>query len=275
MEAKIFILDDIGDEVQAFSLSLQSRGLSERTIYEYTNDLYNFLKEYPEAKEEDLEKWISQLSQDGLKLSSLQRKFASIKAWARWRKRGDILAIEWVWGREEKLPVFLTEDEVRRQKRAAEEMIDPRYPAIITLMARGGLRLSEVSSLLAKDVNIKEGIITIRSGKGRKDRVIPIPRGSKKHLQVMLKFLKSDDVLFPWSNRTTSRLVKKLSKEAKIDKDISPHTLRHTAATRLLKKDVSIRAVQKILGHKSLTTTQRYTHLTIEDLILQMEKSGL
>jgi len=154
-------------------------------------------------------------------------------------------------------------------------MIDPRYPAIITLMARGGLRLSEVASLLAKDVNIKEGIITIRSGKGRKDRVIPIPRGSKKHLQVMLKFLKSDDVLFPWSKRTTNRLVKKLSKEAGIDKNISPHTLRHTAATRLLKKDVSIRAVQKILGHKSLTTTQRYTHLTIEDLKEEMEKSGL
>jgi len=80
-------------------------------------------------------------------LSNLQRKFASIKAWARWRKRGDILAIEWVWGREEKLPVFLTEDEVRRQKRAAEEIIDPRYPGIITLVARGGLKLSEVTSL--------------------------------------------------------------------------------------------------------------------------------
>jgi len=269
------ILGDINEEVQAFREHLRSRGLSPRTIYEYTHDLHGFLSEYPSAKAEDLEKWLQTLSKDGLKLSSLQRKFASIRAWARWRRRGDILTIEWIWGREEKLPNFLGEDEVRRLERAAEEMIDPRYPAMITLMARGGLRLSEVASLRAKDVNMKEGIITIRSGKGRKDRVIPIPRGSRRHLQVILRFLKSDDHLFPWSTRTINRVVKRLAKKAGIDKNVSPHTLRHTAATRMLKKGVNIRAVQKILGHKSLTTTQRYTHLTIDDLKEEMERAGL
>jgi len=269
------MLDDINGEIQAFREYLQSRGLSPRTIYEYTHDLHGFLSEYPEAKPEDLEKWLQTLSKSGLKLSSLQRKFASIRAWARWRKRGDILAIEWTWGREDKLPSFLSEDEVKRLERAAEGMIDPRYPAMITLMARGGLRLSEVASLRVRDIDLREGIITIRSGKGRKDRVIPIPRGSKRHLQVILRFLKSDDPLFPWSTRTINRVVKRLAEKAGIGKNISPHTLRHTAATRMLKKGVNIRAVQKILGHKSLTTTQGYIHLTIDDLKEEIKRSGL
>jgi len=263
------------EEIKAFEEHLKSRDLSGRTIYEYTHDLHQLLSKYSNPSPQDFEKWIGELAKDGLKLSSLQRKFASIRAWARWRKRGDILAIEWVWGREDKLPNFLSEDEVKRLERAAEEMIDPRYPAMITLMARGGLRLSEVASLRAKDIDLREGIITIRSGKGRKDRVIPIPRGSKRHLQVILRFLKSDDPLFPWSTRTINRVVKRLAEKARIGKNISPHTLRHTAATRMLKKGVNIRAVQKILGHKSLTTTQRYTHLTIDDLKEEIERSGL
>jgi len=265
----------VDEEIRAFEEHLRSRGLSERTIYEYTHDLHQFLSKYPDPSPEDLESWIGELAGNGLKLSSLQRKFASVRAWARWRKRGDLLSIEWRWGREEKLPVFLTEEEVRRMERAAEEMIDPRYPALITLMSRGGLRLSEVARLKARDVDLKGGVITVRSGKGRKDRAIPIPKGSKRHLQVILRFLKGEDPIFPWSRRTINRIVKRIAEKAGIEKRVTPHTLRHTAATRMLKRGMNIRAVQKVLGHKSLTTTQRYTHLTIEDLKEEMERAGL
>ena len=265
----------IDEEIKAFEEHLRSRGLSERTIYEYTHDLHQFLSRHPDPSPEDLESWIGELAGNGLKLSSLQRKFASVRAWARWRKRGDLLSIEWRWGREEKLPTFLTEEEIRRMERAAEEMIDPRYPALITLMSRGGLRLSEVARLKAKDVDLKGGVITIRSGKGRKDRAIPIPKGSKRHLQVILRFLKGDDPIFPWSTRTINRIIKRIARKAGIDKRVTPHTLRHTAATRMLKRGMNIRAVQKVLGHKSLTTTQRYTHLTIDDLKEEMERAGL
>jgi len=74
---------DVMVEVNSFREYLQSRGLSPRTIYEYTHDLHGFLSQYPEAKSEDLERWLQALSKSGLKLSSLQRKFASIRAWAR------------------------------------------------------------------------------------------------------------------------------------------------------------------------------------------------
>jgi len=269
------VLDNPKAEVKAFEEYLRSRGLSPRTIHEYTYDLRDFFSKYPEAKPEDLEKWLQLLSQNGLKLSSLQRKLASVRAWARWRRRMDILSMEWSWGREEKLPTFLSESEVEKLEKTAEEMEDPRYPAMIMLMSRSGLRVSEVAGLRAQEVDLKEGIMTIRLGKGRKDRVIPIPKGAVRYLQLVMKSRRSNEFLFPWSTRTINRVVKRLSMKAGIRKKVTPHTLRHTAATRMLKRGMNIRAVQKILGHKSLMTTQRYIHLTIEDLKEEMEKCGL
>ncbi|MDD2710731.1 MAG: tyrosine-type recombinase/integrase [Verrucomicrobiae bacterium] len=142
-----------------------------------------------------------------------------------------------------------------------------------------GIRQSELINLSVGDVRLEEGLLFIREGKGRRDRVVPLGGMACKYLETYLKGVRPEllkgratDRLFisyrgkPMDRNSVGKLVRKYAKLAKVSKPVSCHVWRHTCATHLLKNNANLRHVQEILGHRSLATTERYLHLTIADL---------
>jgi site-specific recombinase XerD len=178
---------------------------------------------------------------------------------------------------------FLEPDELARILRMPEEqsegLVALRDRAILELLFSTGCRVSELASLKIDQVNLKRDEFTVR-GKGDKLRVVFLSEGAKKSVATYLSarrdpspylFVSHDrakagreaSALTP---RSIQRLVERYAKAAGITKKITPHTLRHTFATDLLMSGADIRAVQSLLGHASITTTQVYTHVTNKTL---------
>lgn len=135
----------------------------------------------------------------------------------------------------------------------------------------GGFRVSELCKLDAADLDLAERTATVLHGKGDKDRVVPL---SEKLVPELAAWLgnRTTGYLFPGpggrrlSPRTFQLRIKKLAAAAGIARRIHPHVLRHTCATMLLRKGANIRQVQTILGHESISTTERYTHVEVSEL---------
>jgi site-specific recombinase XerD len=177
----------------------------------------------------------------------------------------------------------LSEDEASRLLQAARR---PRDRALLALLLGAGLRASEAVRLTVGDLLVDADgdlLVHVKAGKGRKDRIVPLPRGVAWEMQRYIALQgweigdvrDADRVLFPSRegvNRpmTTARLrqiVDELLDAASIHKAISPHALRHTYAITLLRRGAHLPAVQKLLGHASLATTQRYIdHLELKEL---------
>jgi site-specific recombinase XerD len=177
---------------------------------------------------------------------------------------------------------FLEEDELRRIINATKDangIIAKRDRAILEMLFSTGLRVSELSELKVKDVNLKRVEFTVK-GKGSKHRVVFMSDTTitavKNYLDARSDvspylFVSHDrakhrrDIL-PLSPRSVQRIVERYATSAGITKRITPHTLRHTFATDLLRNGADIRSVQMMLGHESITTTQIYTHVTNKEL---------
>jgi len=177
---------------------------------------------------------------------------------------------------------FLEEDELRRMLNATKDtggLIGRRDKAILEMLFSTGLRVSELTELLIKEVNIKRGEFSVR-GKGSKQRVVFLSDDARDAIKDYLDVRKDTSLyLFvshdrakhrrepsPLSPRSVQRAVERYATAAGITKKITPHTLRHTFATDLLRNGADIRSVQAMLGHESITTTQIYTHVTDKQL---------
>jgi integrase/recombinase XerD len=175
--------------------------------------------------------------------------------------------------RRKSLPKFLTEAEAHRLLMACEH--DPRDHAIITIMAYTGLRVSEVCHLDCEDINLGERTLNVVSGKGDKDRMVVFAQPTAMALRRWLEARQEvgSDALFVnnrggrISPRSVQRIVKRYASEAGIRKVVTPHVLRHTMATTLLRHGADIRIIQQLLGHSSIATTQIYTH--VDDAMLR------
>ncbi len=164
---------------------------------------------------------------------------------------------------ESKLPVVLSMDEVQRFFDALGSL---KYRAILMAAYATGLRVSEVVALRTKDIDSDRMLMRIDQGKGRKDRYVPL---SPRLLEVFREYWKAarpKDFLFPSSSKTghlTRNSVwaacKRAMRKAGLKKEVSPHTMRHSAATHLFENGTDIRTIQVLLGHRSLRTTARYT----------------
>lgn len=168
-------------------------------------------------------------------------------------------------------PVFMTEKEARKLIGATVgERHELRDRLIITLFLTTGMRLSELANLDVDDVT--PNAITIRQGKGNKTRTVNISKGIYGLIQDYLsdREHESDNALFVsqkdnrLNERTIQFTIEKYIKKAKLNKELSVHKLRHTAATLMLKNKVDLNTVREILGHSSLTTTQIYAHILDE-----------
>ncbi len=155
-----------------------------------------------------------------------------------------------------------------------------RDRTILEVLYGTGIRKAELLNLNVQDVDLEEGILYVRRGKGQKDRVVPLTQLACKFLETYIKSIRLDLLRGEQSKalfvsrrlgynlgiNALGDIVERYTKEAGVEKKVTPHLWRHTCATHLLKNNANLRHVQEMLGHKSLSTTERYLRLTIADL---------
>jgi len=178
-----------------------------------------------------------------------------------------------------KIPEILEADE----QAALLRQPNPRYPTgernrlVLRLMMDTGLRLAEACALRWRDIDLTTGKLMVRQGKGAKDRTLWVSESDLKILRSWRERQARDvagspDHVFttiagsPISGRYVQQMVKRYAAKAGIEKNVHPHTLRHTFATDLYRETTNIRLTQKALGHANLSTTQIYTHVVDEEL---------
>jgi integrase/recombinase XerD len=169
-----------------------------------------------------------------------------------------------------KLPKYLRVDEVS-QLLNAPERVNMRDRLILRMLYKCGLRVSELCNLQIEDIHFHDGLILIKNGKGNKDRLIPIDNQTLDLVDIYKGSADSGHLILSMrgdrmSTRQVERLVDKYAKEAGLKKHVHPHMLRHSFAVHCLKSGMNLRTVQKMLGHSSLTTTQIYLDLTMDDV---------
>jgi len=178
---------------------------------------------------------------------------------------------------EKRLPKFLTEEEINRLLDIdMKKPIDYRNKAMLELLYATGMRISELLDLKLSNINFEEDAVKVM-GKGSKERFIPIGEITKKYLLIyineyrglILKTKVSDYLFVNYNGSRMSRqgffkILKKLCEDAQIEKEISPHILRHSFATHLLNNGADLRVIQELLGHENISTTEIYSHVSNE-----------
>jgi integrase/recombinase XerD len=271
------------------------RGMSENTMDAYLHDvdlLFRFLTEngrkanFDKIQLEDLQKFIVFINDMELGPNSQARVISGIKSFF------NFLAVERMIIKDptellespqlgKKLPEYLTIDEIDSLIAHIDLSTETgeRNMAIIETLYGCGLRVSELINLKISDLHFREGIVLV-TGKGNKQRLVPLGFMAKKQLEIYLDNSrrvivakkKADNLLFlnrrgdKLSRQMIFLLIKSLVEKAGIRKNVSPHTFRHSYATHLVQNGAHLRAVQELLGHVSITTTEIYTHLNVNDL---------
>jgi site-specific recombinase XerD len=163
------------------------------------------------------------------------------------------------------LPVVMNDEEVRRLLAAASSLRDR---ALLEVAYATGMRLGEVIHLLLTDIDSHRMVIRVEQGKGRKDRYVMLSASLLETLRAYWRLEKPRTILFPGKGgkeplhpTSAQKAFRRARERARIEKPISFHTLRHTFATHLLEGGANVRTIQSLLGHRSLESTQRYTHL--------------
>ena len=274
---------------------------SSHTLRAYSQDIkgfFLFLEEKKSSKIElgSLRTYLAFLLEKGLSRPTLLRKVSSLRSFFKFLKRERIVSVNPVSylsppKREKHLPHFLTFSETLKLINLPDNTpLGLRNRAILETLYSTGMRASELLSLNIRDIDFISGILKIR-GKGKKERLLPIGETALKAIQGYLNYpivkchsegvspknldnlkpcCQDNEALFlnRYGKRMSLRsLERMLVKYRKIlVEQITPHTLRHTFATHLLERGADLRSVQELLGHKSLSTTQIYTHLTTKRL---------
>ncbi len=226
--------------------------------------------------------WLAQLRTSGLSRATTARKVAALRSFFRdLCVKGEVESNPAVVVRtprlERKLPKTLTRTEVEQLLGAEEEgsLLALRNEAMLEVLYSGGLRAAELLGLREDDVDLGQGVARVL-GKGRKERLCPLGRPARKALRAYLAKKRSDGIAEPrlfvnrfgrgLSDRSLRRIFGRMTTRRGLAGKATPHTLRHSFATHLLDGGADLRSVQELLGHASLSTTQIYTHVSIERL---------
>jgi integrase/recombinase XerC len=229
-----------------------------------------------------LRAYLAWLHEQGYAKATVARRVAAVRSWCRFLCRQGVLSANPADGlrgprQDKKLPHFLGEDVMARLLEAppADTPLGLRDRAILETLYSAGLRVSELTGLDLGDVDLDSGLATVR-GKGKRERLALL---GPQALAALGRWLAAREALARakaavfvnkngtrLSSRSVGRLLQKYLALAGIDPRTSPHTLRHSFATHLLDRGADIRSVQELLGHRSLATTQIYTHVTTSRL---------
>jgi len=279
------------DEIQDFLHFLTvEKGLAKNTIISYKRDLQQysyFLREIDVHNVKDISRthiirYLSKMKNDGKSSKTMARNVASIRSFHQFLLREKLteedptLHIE-TPQMEKKLPKVLNLPEVEALLNAPNMSNEFGYrdKAMLEILYATGMRVSELIELNISDAHLTMGFIRC-IGKGNKERIIPIGSKAIEALELYLQYgrpklvkpkHRSDALFLNHLGKRLTRqgfwkILKKLSKDAGIKKEFSPHTLRHSFATHLLENGADLRAVQEMLGHADISTTQIYTHVT-------------
>jgi tyrosine recombinase XerC len=272
------------------------RNVSEHTVRSYLSDLKQFEKflkgESPSANFSrlDIRRFLVHLQKKGCASKTIARKIAVIRSFLKFLVEEGYLSSNPAEGlpvprQEKKLPKFLDEKEMVKLLEAPDEknVLGIRDRAILETLYSTGMRVGELVNLKSSSVDFIGGVVRV-SGKGRKERIVPI---GEKALSALSRYLEERGQLLSnprkdikqngtalfldkWggrlSARSVCRLVNKYVRIIGAKMGVSPHAIRHSFATHLLNAGADLRAVQELLGHANLSTTQIYTHVTTERL---------
>ncbi|MBO7672466.1 tyrosine recombinase [bacterium] len=254
------------------------RGLAKNTIEAYERDIcafFDYFNNSEDISRSGLNSYIYYLKENKYAPSSISRKIAAIKGFYKWACANDLIKTnpsEFVEQLKlpKRLPKVLTIDEINK---LFENELTPDERLILELLYGCGLRVSELVELNINDINVNAKFLRC-IGKGSKERIIPINKNTIKALKdyephrsliieqylIVTNKLMMHDSGRLYTRQDVWRFIKKMGK--KINKIISPHTLRHSFATHLLENGADLRVVQELLGHSDVSTTQLYTHIS-------------
>lgn len=290
------VIDDFLDHCRI------SKRLSSNTLRAYETDLTDFLSHMGKeilvtAIDRDRLRHYARTLFDakGLKESTVKRRMAALKVMFRWLERDEVIALSPFHRLElsirlpRRLPRALSVDEMRRLLNAAERDLTYGHDelvmhfSIICLFVTG-LRVGELAGVGLSEVDSREASILVR-GKGNRERRVFLT--GQDAIQALNTYLVARETVTTASDRllvsatgddVTPQFIRRklatLGKRARIERRVTPHMLRHTAATQLIEAGVDIRFVQKLLGHASIATTQIYTQVSDSSLRDTMERAG-
>jgi len=276
------------------------KNVSPHTERNYLSDLEQFFeflgdREFSAVDHQVLRQFMAHLLKRGMSKTSLARKLSTLRAYYKYLNRQGVIEanparLVATPRREKRLPSVLTADDAARLmeapgSRASEDSGERDSPArdraVLETLYSTGIRASELVGMNREDIDRHERLVRIR-GKGRRERIVPIGQ-------------KALDAIDAWSSarangtspaavftgpsgkrltvRTVQRILAKYRKDLGLMQKASPHTLRHSFATHLLESGADLRSIQELLGHASLSTTQRYTQVNLDALMDVYDKA--
>ncbi|MDY5995806.1 MAG: site-specific tyrosine recombinase [Bacilli bacterium] len=277
---------DILEKYQIYLLTVKQKE-EETTVSSYIEDIYKYL-EYMENNKiktalnieyQDITNYLKYLDNNNYETSSIIRKIVSIKLFHKYLseeyKIKDVSSKIINPRLRRKLPNILTIEEVDNLLDIKlNTPFDYRNKAMLELMYSSGLRVSELVDLKLNNIDLDNGYVRCL-GKGKKERIIPIGEIAIEYLKKyineyrnsMKKGYYTENVFLNNHGKNITRqgfflIIKNIAKEKNIDKNITPHMLRHSFATHLLNNGANLRTIQEMLGHSSITTTQIYTNVS-------------
>ena len=286
------------------------RNASTHTLRNYLSDLEQFYDHLcprdsagnrPEIDIQQIDhitirEYMARLYRDSRKKSSIARKLATLRTFFKFLCREQVLESNPARlvsspRQEKRLPKVISVDDVVHfiETPDTDTILGKRDRAIIELLYATGCRVSELAGMNIADIDLKNQTIRVR-GKGRKERFVPFGSKAKEALCAYMverntllseapEHKREANAVFlnyqgtRISTRSIARLIEKYVKECALAQNISPHSLRHSVATHLLSAGADLRAIQELLGHARLSTTQIYTHVSIEQLMQVYDKA--
>jgi integrase/recombinase XerC len=287
-------------EIEEFMSFLEyEKNASPHTIASYRRDLLQ-LAQYLKGKKSGLDKvdniilrgFLASRHDRGEKKSTIGRKLAAIRSFFQycvrkhWIEHNPAKVVS-TPKQDKPVPSFLTEEEMQAflDLPRANKPLDLRDRAMMELLYATGIRVSELVGINLEDVNFSERLIRIR-GKGKKERLVPFGRVAEESLRSYLRLrslinkgkVEPKPVFLNYlgkklSSRSVERTVDKYIRHSALRRKISPHSLRHSFASHLLSRGADLRIIQELLGHESLATTQKYTHIDLKHILEVYRKS--
>jgi integrase/recombinase XerC len=287
-------------ELEEFLAYLRhERNASPHTISSYRIDLTQ-LAHYLDVRKVKLRAvdnvclrgFLAELHQKNLSKSSAARKLAAIRSFFQfclkkgWLEDNPAKAVA-TPKTDQHVPGFLSEDEMEKflELPKEDDLLGVRDKAILELFYASGIRLSELVGINLEDLSLEEKMLRVR-GKGKKERLVPFGRKAAESVAAYLRLKRAipkmsldEKALFlnyqgtRIGARSVERMMAKYIRRTAIRRKVSPHSLRHSFASHLLSRGADLRVIQELLGHESLATTQKYTHLDLKQLLDVYRKS--
>lgn len=281
--------ETLDEAIRAFGQYLELvMGRSPKTVRGYESDLASFAAQYPALSDfrlDNLRLWLAHSLEEGKSRSTLARRTAAVRGFSTWLYREGLSSIDHAAKlktpkQQRYLPTVLSESQAVTfldQVDAESEPERLRNIAIMELLYATGIRVAELCALNIQDIDFSRRMLKV-TGKGNKQRMVPFGENSQKALENWLSpggrgEIVSQDPQAVFLGvrgkrldpRQVRRIVERTAREMELA-HVSPHSLRHSAATHLLNGGADLRVVQELLGHSSLQTTQIYTHVSAQRL---------